>query len=201
MMAVQNDLRLTRAVTHGDRARNQEGIEAVHVAARRQDLGRPQQVAARRRTHVVAIKGADNGLEFVVAGEKTVGLGESAIKARFADWTSIRSRAMAASGADAVDEGGDRFTGRPGPPRASAIAASSSTRASRRDRFADRMQSLRNQGLFEFVHLLGDGGDGARRALGGFRCRQFEGVRLFANQSLRWRRARPAPRRHTPASA
>ena len=48
-MAGEQPASLARAVGHGERARDAERIEAVHIAARRQDLRRAQQVAGGRR--------------------------------------------------------------------------------------------------------------------------------------------------------
>ena len=103
----------------------------MHVAARRQDLGRPQQVAARRRTQIFAVKGADNGVEFVVAGEKTVGLGEIRHQSEV---RLIRPQTAEGDGGFRRDfrRRGRRSLRAParGRPRATAIAVSRSMRAS-----------------------------------------------------------------------
>ena len=53
-MAREQRVGLSRAVANGEGARDAERIEAVEVAPGRQDVGRSQQVAARRRSDVAA---------------------------------------------------------------------------------------------------------------------------------------------------
>ena len=78
---------LPRTVAHGECARYPERIESVQVAAGRQNVGRPQQVAARRRSDVACVKGAHDGRRFVVGGEQGI---ERCTALRFGDARGIQ---------------------------------------------------------------------------------------------------------------
>ena len=69
---------LALAVLHREGARDAEGIEAVHVAARRQHGRRAQKIAAGDRPHVAPVQRVDQRRQFVVYREQPVRLGELA---------------------------------------------------------------------------------------------------------------------------
>ena len=64
------------AFPHRKGAGQQERVEPVQVAARGQDLRRAHQVAPGRRADIVAVQGADDGLDLVILHQQGVGAGQ-----------------------------------------------------------------------------------------------------------------------------
>ena len=73
---VDQPLRLQRAVLHRKGAGDPERIEAVQIAPGRQDRRCPQQIAARRRTHELAVERMQDARDFVILRQQDVDRGE-----------------------------------------------------------------------------------------------------------------------------
>ena len=71
-MPRQQPLGLARAVLHRKGARNAERIEAVEIAAGRQDVLVAQQVAARRRSQIAAVEGMQDRRRLVIGCQQRV---------------------------------------------------------------------------------------------------------------------------------
>ena len=70
---LQEQVGLLGPVGHGERRGHPERVEGVDVAARGQDLGAPDQVAARDRWDKVAAQRVKKGPGLVACGQKRTG--------------------------------------------------------------------------------------------------------------------------------
>ena len=190
-MLVDQPLRLLRAVLHRKGAGNPERIEAVEIAARRQDRRRPQQIAARRRTNELAVERMQDAGDLVILLQDTVDAGQFLVE---------RQRC--------VVPGGQRL--RRFAPHHRLEDRFVGTRAMRcighrlqhldallgRRRFADHVEAMRDQRVFEFEHGFRQLADRLRRiGPGRLRLRQFQRAGLGLDQRReagRVRRRRPA---------
>ena len=152
-VTVEQQLGEAGTVAHGERARDAERIEPVHVATGRQHLRCAQQIASRRGTHVPAVERAQDAVEFTVLHQQAVGAGE------FTQRGNLLLRAVATEhvfGRGALDERLDRGTVlhrcrcRFGHGLQQVGTLGGSRRAT------DDVHAVRNQRVLEFQHGGGD---------------------------------------------
>jgi hypothetical protein len=140
------------AVLDREGAGDAERIEAVQVAAGRQDRRRAQQVATRRRAHVAAVERAQDAGDLMV-------LAIRASSGQFAQQLDDAGRAAGAALASSADPGVARDqrldAGARRPRRARPRPGQQQVDPLRgAGRLADHVQAVRDQRVFEFEHRL-----------------------------------------------
>ena len=175
-------LGLARAVLHRVGARDAERIEAVDVAAGRQDRRRAQQVAARRGAQEAAVEGMQHAGDLVVFGQQPVGGGKLGEKARQG---RVGRAAVLGQGGVGRAAGDQRFDH--GALRSQAVARLGERQQQvdalgGRRRLADDVQAVRDQRVLELKHGLAEAA----------RCARVR-RRATPARSSRGRARRPAP--------
>ena len=77
LVAGEQTVGLAAAIGNGEGARQAEGVEAVDIAAGRQDFRRPDQVPARHRRRVAGVQRMDQRGHLMVIAEQRVGANQA----------------------------------------------------------------------------------------------------------------------------
>ena len=165
-MARQEPFRLGGAVLDGEEAGQAEGVEAVEVASRGQDVRGAQQVATGSRADVAPVQGIEDALELGVLGQEAIGAGQFLEEAQV---VVVRRHAAHDQGllrGLAADKGRDGGSGGPGlmgglRHRQQHVDALLDAR-----RLTDHMQALRNEGVLQLQHLVVKAGDCGLQGIG-----------------------------------
>ena len=165
-MPLQQPGRLGGAVPDGEEAGQAEGVEAMEVTPRGQDVRGAQQVAAGGRADVAPVQGVEDALELGVLGQETIGVGQFLEEAQVVIVRRHAAHDQGRLGPLAGDQGLD---GGPGGPRLMGGFRHRQQHVHALPgggRLADHVQALGDEGVLQLQHLVVEAGDGGLQGLG-----------------------------------
>jgi hypothetical protein len=149
-MPIDQAGRLRGTVLHGKGARNAERIEAVHITPGRQNGRRAQHVTAGRRPDEASIERVQNARQFVVLGDQAID------HRQLLDQCIVRKIGRLFAAHHRLEQSAVR----PDAMRRIGYRLQHLDALLDRGRLADDMQAVRDQGIFELQHRLGQRRDG-----------------------------------------